>query len=214
MKIGITRFPGTNCDMDVWKAVEGTGHTPLWLWHQDHFDIKSVDRIVVPGGFSFGDYLRSGALAARSPVMRSVREAAEKGTPVLGICNGFQILTEAELLPGSLLTNESCRFVDRWVSLEVQNTSQWKLPLKSKLKLPVAHGTGRFYAKEDELKRLEDSGQVWLTYTEINPNGSLKNIAGVTNAKKNVAALMPHPERAMYQWMGSTDGRAFFVEQI
>lgn len=211
MKVGITRFPGTNCDRDVYKAVQNMGHEPLWLWHRDQFDLKSVDRIIVPGGFSFGDYLRSGALAARAPVMTSVREAAQKGVPILGICNGFQILTEAELLPGALLVNERGRFVDQWVQLKPQTQSQWLKQREAQvISLPVAHACGRFFAAEDELKRLWDNQQVWLTYEGESPNGSLQNIAGILNSTKNVAALMPHPERAMTQWMGGDDGCSFF----
>ena len=210
MKVGITRFPGTNCDRDVWKAVEETGHTPEWLWHQDRFNPREYDRIVVPGGFSFGDYLRSGALAARSPVLQSVREAAALGVPVLGICNGFQILTECGLLPGALLTNEHCRFVDEWIDLKVENEAKWAVGSKRSFKLPVAHGQGRFYASQDDLLKLKDQRQIWLSYSSVNPNGSLENIAGIMNEQRNVVALMPHPERAMHEWMGSASGRSFF----
>lgn len=204
MKVGITRFLGTNCDRDVWQAVEALGHKPSWLWHEDHFDPKGFDAFVVPGGFSYGDYLRCGALAAKAPVMKSLSEAAAKGAPVLGICNGFQILCEARLLPGVLVRNESRKFIDKWVTLKPAGKSAWFSGAQS-LRLPIAHGEGRFVS--EEIKKLSDAGQIWLTY-EDNPNGSFENIAGVTNEKGNVAGLMPHPERAIHDWMGGVDGRA------
>jgi len=211
-KIAVVRFPGTNCDRDVWKAVEAAGNRPVWAWHEEKFDAGQVDGVVVPGGFSFGDYLRAGALASRSPVLESVREAAKRGVPVLGICNGFQILCEAGLLPGALLKNESLRFVDRWVTLKLKSEkSAW--PSGKEVKLPVAHGMGRFFAPPDTLKKLWDNNQVWWTY-EQNPNGAVDDIAGVTNEAGNVAALMPHPERAMAEWMGSADGIPFFGGKI
>lgn len=210
--VGVLRFPGTNCDRDVFEAVQMTGFKAEWLWHLDRFDSKKYAALVLPGGFSFGDYLRAGALAARSAAMDSVREAAKSGTPVLGICNGFQILCESHLLPGALVKNESLRFQDEWVDLTLVNTHRaFGSALKSgaTLKLPIAHGEGRFYASESELKRLWDSQQIWLTYNQ-NPNGSLQDIAGVMSDDKNVVALMPHPERAMTDWMGSTDGQIIF----
>ncbi|MEQ1878641.1 MAG: phosphoribosylformylglycinamidine synthase subunit PurQ [Bdellovibrionia bacterium] len=211
MNVAVVRFPGTNCDRDVWKAVEAAGHKPAWAWHEERFDITKVDAVVVPGGFSFGDYLRAGALASRSKVIESVRESAMRGVPVLGICNGFQILCEAGLLPGVLLKNEKMRFVDRWVNLKLENTkTKWKTA--ERVKLPVAHGMGRFHADANLLKKLWDNGQVWWTY-EQNPNGAVDDIAGVTNEVGNVAALMPHPERAMAEWMGSADGFPFFGGQ-
>ncbi|MCM2282564.1 MAG: phosphoribosylformylglycinamidine synthase subunit PurQ [Bdellovibrionaceae bacterium] len=220
-KVGVLRFPGTNCDRDVWQAIEMSGGQPEWLWHADLFDPSAYARLILPGGFSYGDYLRSGALAARAKAMQSVREAAERGVPVLGICNGFQILTEAKLLPGALIKNESLRFNDDWVGLRMRNScryfaSQVASQVASQarsahvMRLPIAHADGRYYAEDDELKRLEDNGQIWLTY-EKNPNGSIADIAGVMNASGNVAALMPHPERAMADWMGGHDGLSFFM---
>lgn len=211
-RVGVLRFPGTNCDRDVFKAIESKGFKPEWLWHADQFDSSSYQALFLPGGFSYGDYLRAGALAARSPAMLSVKEAAQRGVPVLGICNGFQILCEAGLLPGVLTRNKTLRFNDDWVELELQNThavfAQKMLP-KTVARLPVAHADGRFFVEDDELKRLQDNGQVWFTYKR-NPNGSVADIAGVMNDKRNVAALMPHPERAMYEWMGGIDGSSFF----
>jgi phosphoribosylformylglycinamidine synthase len=210
--IGVLRFPGTNCDRDVYEAVQTAGLEPVWLWHLNRFDYKNYAALILPGGFSFGDYLRAGALAARSPVMDSVREAVIHGTPVLGICNGFQILCETHLLPGALVKNESLRFNDKWVDLIFQNPNKAFGGTYKKndiVTLPIAHGEGRFYAKHDELKKLWDDGQVWLTYKN-NPNGSLDDIAGVMNKEKNVVGLMPHPERAIHSWMGSTHGSLFF----
>lgn len=206
--VGIVRFLGTNCDRDVWSAVETLNLKPEWLWHADHFNPDDFSAFVVPGGFSYGDYLRCGALAAKAPVMKSLTEAAEKGMPVLGICNGFQVLCEAKLLPGALVRNEGRKFVDKWIDLKLENANAWSnLERGAKIRLPVAHGEGRFYAEAAEISRLKERGQIWWTYSDENPNGSLENIAGVSNIQKNVCALMPHPERAMFDWMGGEDGR-------
>lgn len=210
-KIGVLRFPGTNCDRDVFSWVEAKGFQAQFLWHLDLFNSKDYEALLIPGGFSYGDYLRSGALAALSPVMKSVREFADQGRPVLGICNGFQILCEAHLLPGALVKNEGRRFVDDWVELEMNHThSVFAKDIKKgeKFKLPVAHGDGRFYAPADELKQIFDQDLVWLKYIE-NPNGSINNIAGVMNQKRNVVGLMPHPERAIAEWMGGVAGWSF-----
>lgn len=208
--VGVVRFPGTNCDRDVWGAVEKAGHQARWLWHADQFDWQTVDSIVIPGGFSYGDYLRAGALAARSPVMKSVFEAAQKGVPILGICNGFQILCEVGLLPGALVLNSGLRFVDRWEPLKLMSSNTyWGSTFSNgcRVCLPVAHAEGRYYI--EEARELMDRNQVWWTY-EDNPNGSIENIAGVMNEQGNVAGLMPHPERAVVDWMGSDQGRPFF----
>lgn len=211
-KCGVLRFPGTNCDRDVFEAISKAGHKAEWLWHQDQFDPKGYSALFLPGGFSYGDYLRAGALAARSPVMKSVREAAKNGTPILGICNGFQILCEAQLLPGVLTRNKTLRFNDDWVNLVSFASNPHfaeSLAAESKVRLPVAHADGRYHIDTDGLNEIQDNGQIWFLY-ENNPNGSVGNIAGVMNKQKNVAALMPHPERAMFDWMGGTDGFSFF----
>lgn len=207
--VGILRFLGTNCDRDVWQAVEFMELKPQWLWYEDHFRPDDYSAFLVPGGFSYGDYLRCGALAAKAPVMQSLKEAADKGFPILGICNGFQILTEARLLPGALVRNESRKFIDKWVSLKLSHPAHWAsgLNVGEPIRLPVAHGEGRYYVEGDELKRISDRGQIWMTYSE-NINGSVEGIAGVSNEKKNVCGMMPHPERAMVDWMGGSDGRA------
>lgn len=213
-RVGVARFPGTNCDQDVWGAIESVGHEPHWLWHKDSFDYRRLEALVVPGGFSYGDYLRSGALAARSRVMQSIKEAASKGWPVLGICNGFQILCEAGLLPGALVKNQGQRFVDRWVRLKREtDQAQNFWPLNLEVSLPVAHGDGRYLISEAEINVLEDKNQIWLRYAD-NPNGSVSDIAGVCNQEGNICALMPHPERAMENWMGGRDGRSVFEGRV
>jgi phosphoribosylformylglycinamidine synthase subunit PurQ / glutaminase len=212
LPIGVLRFPGTNCDRDVFEAVEARGSKAEWLWHADQFDSTSYRALVLPGGFSYGDYLRAGALAARSPAMKSVKEAVTRGVPVLGICNGFQILCEAGLLPGVLTRNRTLRFNDDWIDLKLENQQPHfaaKVAKGTKVRLPIAHADGRFYAEGDSLKKLQDQGQIWWSYV-TNPNGSVLDIAGVMNEQKNVAALMPHPERAMFDWMGGADGASFF----
>lgn len=210
MKIGILRFPGTNCDYDIFEMVKSKGMEPHWLWHQDQFAVNEIEKIIIPGGFSYGDYLRCGALAAKSNVMKSVYEFAKKGKPVMGICNGFQILCEAGLLPGVLLKNKNLKFIDKWVDLVQQNQNTHFNTLQNKIhiKLPIAHGEGRFYLSQDELKKIQDRNQIWFTYVE-DVNGSLNQIAGVMNENKNVCALMPHPERALWEWMGGADGYYF-----
>jgi phosphoribosylformylglycinamidine synthase len=203
--VGILRFLGTNCDRDVWQAVEMLGLKPEWLWYADRFTPSDYSAFLVPGGFSYGDYLRCGALAAKAPALASLAEGAGKGMPVLGICNGFQILCESRLLPGALVRNESRRFIDKWVELKTSGRGRWSQKGQS-LKLPIAHGEGRFVTEESEVAKLFDADQVWCTYSD-NPNGSLRDIAGVSNAAGNVCGLMPHPERAMADWMGGEDGR-------
>lgn len=210
-KLGILRFLGTNCDRDIWQAAEVAGLQPEWLWYQNSFNPTDYCGFVLPGGFSYGDYLRSGALAAKAPAMNSLREADKKGLPILGICNGFQILCEAHLLPGTLIRNQSLRFIDRWVDLKFYASSKsWSPKSLEQVELPIAHGDGRYYVEEDELKELTDHNQIWLRYLG-NPNGSVDDIAGVLNRQGNVAGLMPHPERAIFSWMGNDQGLGFFT---
>lgn len=211
LKVGIARFLGTNCDEDVKKWVLSKSYKADYLWYEDQFNTNDYDVVIIPGGFSHGDYLRCGALAAQTPVMKSIKEFAKKDKPILGICNGFQILCEAGLLPGALLRNEGQKFKDEWALLRVrQNKTSFLQNIEKEqvIKLPIAHGEGQYYAEASTLNQLNDKGQIWLTY-EKNPNGSALNIAGITNEKRNICGLMPHPERALYDWMGSTDGMCF-----
>lgn len=211
LKVGITRFLGTNCDEDVKKWVELTSNKPEYLWFEDQFNTNDYDMIIIPGGFSHGDYLRCGALAAQTPVMKSIREFAKKEKPILGICNGFQILCEAQLLPGALLRNDSQKFKDEWSALKVNSNLtafSKNVKLNQKILLPIAHGEGKYFAEAETLKQLQDQQQIWLTY-EDNPNGSALSIAGITSKNKKICGLMPHPERALYSWMGSSDGMYF-----
>jgi phosphoribosylformylglycinamidine synthase len=208
MRFGVVRFPGSCDDVDALSAAQRVGEAVM-LWHADR-DLQDVDAVIVPGGFSYGDYLRAGAIARFAPVMEEVIEFAQAGGLVLGICNGFQVLCEAGLLPGALLRNTSLRFVFRQVELEVLDTGN---PFTSTcepgehLSIPVKHTTGRFYAPDDQLDALEASGQVVLRYAPgHNPNGSIRDIAGVCNEARNVFGLMPHPEHAVDPLTGSTDG--------
>lgn len=221
MKAAVVVFPGSNCDRDAAVALrEATGEPPAMVWHRDSA-LPKVDLIVVPGGFSYGDYLRSGAMAANSPIMRDVVKRANDGVPTLGICNGFQILTESGLLPGALMRNAGLKFVCRTVSLKVENsqtvfTSGYAAG--QVVEFPIAHHDGNFFADDDTLDRLESDGRVAFRYTtaegdalpEGNPNGSIRNIAGIFNETKTVLGLMPHPERAADALHGGTDGRAMF----
>ena len=170
-KIGVAQFPGTNCDRDCLKFAIEKGNYAEFLWHLDRFNILDYDLVIIPGGFSYGDYLRSGALAALSPVMKSIKEFAESGRPVIGICNGFQILTEAGLLPGSLVKNIENRFIDYWVALKPINSNKFfGEKIKRNIRLPVAHGDGRYFIDQDGLKKIQDNQQIWFRY-EANPNG-------------------------------------------
>ncbi len=210
-KIGVVRFLGTNCDEDVKKWVVSKSFEAEYLWFEDQFNVNDFDKIIIPGGFSHGDYLRCGALAAQTPIMKSIREFAKKEKPILGICNGFQILCESGLLPGALLRNDSLKFKDEWTDLKInqpQTAFSVGAQMEQLIRLPIAHGEGKFYAETETLKKLQGNGQIWLTY-QNNPNGSVLDIAGITNESKNVCGLMPHPERALNSWMGSTDGMYF-----
>jgi phosphoribosylformylglycinamidine synthase len=212
VKVGVVRFPGSCDDVDAQLAAERVGEAVM-LWHADR-DLQAVDAVIVPGGFSYGDYLRAGAIARFAPVMTEVAEFAREGGLVLGICNGFQVLCEAGLLPGALLRNSSLRFVFRQVELQVMRTDTAftrECDPGRGLSIPVKHTTGRFYAPDDDLDRLEDAGQVLLRYAPgHNPNGSLRDIAGVCNEAGNVFGLMPHPEHAVDALTGSTDGAKIF----
>ena len=212
VKFGVVRFPGSCDDVDALAAAERVGDAVL-LWHAER-DLQGSDAVIVPGGFSYGDYLRVGAIARFAPVMEEVAEFARAGGLVMGICNGFQVLCEAGLLPGALLPNTSLRFVFRQVELEVANPGTpftCACPPGRRLSIPVKHTTGRFYAPDRELRRLEADGQVLLRYAPgHNPNGSLRDIAGVCNQAGNVFGLMPHPEHAVDPLAGSTDGLAIF----
>lgn len=213
MRSAVITFPGSNCDRDMAVAIEKvTGHKPLALWHGDAELPNDLDFIALPGGFSYGDYLRSGAMAARSPIMRAVVEAANRGAAVLGVCNGFQILTEAGLLPGALLRNAGQNFICRTVALKVENASSIFTnayrPGES-LRIPVAHHDGNYFAPQDTLDRLEGEGRVAFRYLEP-CNGSQRDIAGILNERGNVLGMMPHPERAIGEELGSTDGARLF----
>ena len=212
MQSAIVVFPGTNRERDASMALErATGKKPYMVWHADT-EIPKVDLIVLPGGFSHGDYLRTGAMAAQSHVMREVRARAEQGVRVWGICNGFQILCEAQLLPGVLLRNASLKFICKPVTLKVENTESDFTRLCKKgqeLKVIIAHGEGNYFAEKETLKRVEGSGQVAFRYRE-NPNGSINDIAGIFNERRNVLGMMPHPEDAVEPMQGSTDGAILF----
>jgi phosphoribosylformylglycinamidine synthase len=217
VKFGIVTFPGSNCDYDAFAAVRHVmGEEAEFLWHQSE-DLAGCDVVILPGGFTYGDYLRPGAIAQFSPIMKKVVAFAQSGGLVMGVCNGFQVLTESGLLPGALIRNRSLRFRCRYVHLRVENTGT---PFTNQcrpgevLRIPIAHGDGFYYHFGDDLRKLEDSGHVLFRYVdaggkvsdEANPNGSLNNIAGIVNAGGNVMGMMPHPERAVETVLGSTDG--------
>ena len=212
MKVAVVRFPGSNGDADALNAATLAGHTAEFVWHRSA-DLGGADIVIVPGGFSYGDYLRPGAIARFSPVMQAVAAHAKAGGPVLGICNGFQILCEAHLLPGQLVRNEGLAFVCRPVTVKVESdatpfTARYRIG--QELRMPVAHGDGRYVADDATLDLLEREGRVVFRYTGGNPNGALRDIAGIANEEGNVVGMMPHPERAVETILGSADGFAMF----
>ena len=215
MRCAVIVFPGSNCDFDLYKAanyIEGIQAEYVWYTSES---LDGFDAVLVPGGFSYGDALRAGALAARAPILKALQRAADAGTLVLGICNGFQILTECGLLPGALHHNSGLRFICKTVNLEVSNTttpftSGYAGRTSTHVRFAIAHGEGNYTCDSDTLQKLEDNGQIVFRYLGDNPNGSVANIAGITNEAGNVLGMMPHPERAMADWMGSADGRILF----
>ncbi|MGV6861843.1 MAG: phosphoribosylformylglycinamidine synthase subunit PurQ [Putridiphycobacter sp.] len=221
MKFGVVTFPGSNCDQDMVYTLEKMlGQKVEKLWHKEH-DLKGVDFVVLPGGFSYGDYLRSGSIASFSPIMKEVIDHANKGGYVLGVCNGYQILTETHLLDGALLHNNSQKFICKNVHLKPTSKTaaiSSKLDFEKTYQIPIAHGEGRFYADDNTIKALEDNDQILFKYcdekgditTEANPNGAINNIAGTTNKNKNVFGMMPHPERAADPNLSNEDGKALF----
>ncbi len=225
MRIGVITFPGSLDDRDAQRAVRMAGAEPVALWHGDH-DLQKVDAIVLPGGFSYGDYLRAGAIASHAPIMSEVIDAAERGVPVLGICNGFQMLTEAHLLPGGLIRNDHGSFIRRDQTIVVENAdTAWTTDFEQgeEIVIPLKNAEGGFIASQTELDRLEGEGRVVFRYSGINPNGSLRDIAGITNERGNVVGLMPHPEHAIEAGFGpdttlamrsGIDGLRFFTSAI
>jgi phosphoribosylformylglycinamidine synthase len=225
MKFGVVIFPGSNCDHDCFYAVQSVvGQPAEFIWHQET-SLKGFDAVILPGGFSYGDYLRTGALAKFSPVMQAVKDFADKGGLVIGICNGFQILAESGILPGALLTNVGRKYICRFLHLrtETANTPFTNALKKEQLlHIPIGHGDGNYFAEPDVLKRLEDNDQIVFRYVdskgqataEANPNGSIQNIAGIVNAGRNVLGMMPHPDRSSESILGSVDGRLIFESMV
>jgi phosphoribosylformylglycinamidine synthase len=225
MKIGVVTFPGTLDDRDAQRAVRIAGGTPVALWHADT-NLHAVDAVVLPGGFSYGDYLRCGAIAAQAPVMQTIIEKANQGLPVLGICNGFQVLVESHLLPGGLIRNENQHFICRDQKLIVENVdTAWtnQFTLGEEITIPLKNGEGGYIADEETLKRLEGENLITFRYSEVNPNGSMNNIAGLRNERGNVVGLMPHPEHAVEPGFGpdtkvamrsGIDGLKFFTSVL
>lgn len=213
MKFAVIVFPGSNCDIDMYHAVKDElGEEAEYVWH-DAESLEDYDAVLLPGGFSYGDYLRSGAIAQFSNVMKEVVKAAEAGKPVLGVCNGFQILLEAGLLPGAMRRNDSLKFICKQVELKVENNETIFSAGYEKgevITIPVAHGEGNYYCDEETLAQLRTNNQIVFTYEGANPNGSLENIAGIINERGNVLGMMPHPERAVDELLGGADGLMLF----
>jgi phosphoribosylformylglycinamidine synthase I len=225
MKFGVLVFPGSNCDHDTFHVIAEVAHLPVtFLWH-DSADLAGVDAVLVPGGFAYGDYLRTGAIARFSPVMQAVQKFAAGGGLVLGICNGFQILTEAGLLPGALMRNAGLKYICKQVHLRVETANSPFTSLLTKgevLQMPIGHMEGNYFCTEEELRRLEAEDRIAFRYAtldgeitaEANPNGSLSNIAGILNEKRNVLGMMPHPDRSSEQLLGSADGWKVFASMV
>lgn len=213
MKFAVIVFPGSNCDVDMYHAIKDElGEEVAYVWH-DADNLDEFDGILLPGGFSYGDYLRSGAIARFSNVMKAIQKAADEGKPVLGVCNGFQILLEAGLLPGAMRRNNSLKFICRPVTLRVENNETMFTSLYEPgevITIPIAHGEGNYYCDEETLTKLIENRQIIFRYHDENPNGSLENIAGIMNEKGNVLGMMPHPERAVDALLGSADGLKLF----
>lgn len=213
MKFAVIVFPGSNCDIDMYHAIKDEiGEEVDYVWH-DADNLENYDAILLPGGFSYGDYLRSGAIARFSNVMKEVVKAAEQGKPVLGVCNGFQVLLETGLLPGAMRRNESLKFICKTVPLTVLNNETMFTNGYEKndvIQIPIAHGEGNYFCDEETMNTLRENNQIVFTYTDENPNGSVENIAGITNEAGNVLGMMPHPERAMDTLLGSEDGKKLF----
>jgi len=225
MKFGVITFPGSNCDHDSFHVIADVAQQPVtFLWH-DSADLQGVDAVIVPGGFSYGDYLRTGAIARFSPVMQSVKKFANDGGLVLGICNGFQILTESGLLPGALMRNKGLTFISKQIHVRTETANSPFTSALSKndvLQIPIAHMEGNYYCSAEELKQLESEERIAFRYCtangevtpEANPNGSIYNIAGILNEKRNVLGMMPHPERASEEILGSSDGWKVFTSML
>jgi len=213
MKFAVIVFPGSNCDIDMYHAIKDEiGEEVEYVWH-DADNLENYDGILLPGGFSYGDYLRSGAIARFSNVMKEVVKAAEQGKPVLGVCNGFQVLLETGLLPGAMRRNESLKFICKTVPLTVENNETMFTNGYEKndvIQIPIAHGEGNYFCDEETMITLKENNQIVFTYSDENPNGSVENIAGITNKAGNVLGMMPHPERAMDTLLGSEDGKKLF----
>ena len=212
MKFAIIIFPGSNCDYDAFYALKNIGYDVEFIWHKNT-SLKNFDGILIPGGFSYGDYLRTGAIARFSPIMKAVINESKKGKIILGICNGFQILIESGLLPGALINNKKMKFLSQNVILEtVNNNSVFtkKLLKGQELIMPIAHKQGNYIVPDDILKQLEDQDRIAFRYKGNNPNGSISNIAGILNSQKNILGMMPHPERAAEDILGSSDGKYIF----
>lgn len=213
MKFAVIVFPGSNCDLDMYHAIKDElGEEVEYVWH-DAKDLSEFDGILLPGGFSYGDYLRCGAMANQSNVMSEVVKAAGAGKPILGICNGFQVLTEAGLLPGALLRNKNLKFMCRTVELKVvNNATQFTTGYEKDeiIQIPIAHGEGNYYCDDETLTRLKENNQIIFKYASEGPNGSIEDIAGIVNEKGNVLGMMPHPERAVHDLIGGSDGLALF----